>query len=95
MGEIMKYKHFLLASAVLLATGTMAFAAEPSAKTEGNQDAKQEKQEKKVCKSEKMTGSLTRVRRICMTQREWDEVADASRRGVNDLDRQQNINGGS
>jgi hypothetical protein len=75
----MKCKHFLLASAVLLATGTMSFAAEPSAKTEGSQAAKQEK---KICKSEKLTGSLTRVRRTCLTQAQWDDLAESTRRSV-------------
>jgi hypothetical protein len=83
-------KILAIAAAAIALAATGAVAAEPKA-----DDAKQEKQEKKVCKSEKMTGSLTRVRRICMTQREWDQVAEASRRGVNDLDRQQNINAGS
>ena len=30
--------------------------------------------EKKICRSEKMTGSLTRVRRICLTAKEWDDL---------------------
>ena len=30
--------------------------------------------EKKICRSEKMTGSLTRVRRICLTAAEWDDL---------------------
>jgi len=83
-------KYLTIAVAAIAITATGAAAAEPK-----GDEAKQEKQEKKVCKSEKITGSLTRVRRICMTQREWDQVSEASRRGVNDLDRQQNINTGS
>jgi predicted secreted protein len=83
-------KTLAIAIAAIAMTATSAAAAEPKAA-----DAKQEKKEKKICKSEKMTGSLTRVRRTCMTQREWDQVAEASRRGVNDLDRQQNINPGN
>jgi hypothetical protein len=31
-------------------------------------------EEKKICRSEKMTGSLTRVRRICLTARQWDDL---------------------
>jgi hypothetical protein len=30
--------------------------------------------EKKICQTEKMTGSLTRVRRICLTRAEWEDL---------------------
>ena len=30
--------------------------------------------EKKICRTEKMTGSLTRVRRVCLTATEWDDL---------------------
>ena len=41
-------------------------------------------QEKKICHSEKMTGSLTRVRRICMTEREWQEMHLRSKHSLED-----------
>lgn len=68
------------AAAMVLATG--ALAAEP--------EAQEASKEKKVCKSEKMTGSLTRVRRICMTQKQWDELALSTQRGLDDLARDAN-----
>lgn len=37
---------------------------------------------KKVCRSERLTGSLTRVRRVCQTQAEWDAQAQNAREGV-------------
>jgi len=83
----MKYRHFLLATAVSLTAGTMSFAAEPSAKTEGGQDAKQEK---KICKSEKLTGSLTRVQRTCMTKAEWDRLAEGTNKNIDALTRDAN-----
>ncbi len=83
-------KTLAIAIAAIVIAATSAAAAEPKA-----DEAKQEQNEKKVCKSQKMTGSLTRVRRVCMTQREWDQVAESSQRGVNALDRQQNINSGN
>lgn len=46
--------------------------------------------EKKVCKSERMTGSLTRVNRVCMTQAEWDKLAERTSKSVDDLNRNQN-----
>lgn len=79
----------LTAAALLLAGGTAAIASEPERAAEAT------KTEKKVCKNEKVTGSLTRVRRVCMTQREWDGLADSASRGVNDMNRQQNTGGGS
>lgn len=44
---------------------------------------------KKVCKSEKVTGSLTRVNRICMTQAEWAKLAEKTNKSVEDLNRNQ------
>lgn len=84
-------KVFGLAAAALMlaAAGTAATASEPE------QAAEEAKTEKKVCKNEKVTGSLTRVRRVCMTQREWDGLAESTSRGVNDMNRQQNTGGGT
>ena len=70
----MKKATILLVSA-LLASGTVATAADSD--TSGSQDAQKEK---RICKSEKITGSLTRVRRTCYTQREWDRLAEIARR---------------
>ena len=68
-------KTAILLVAALLASGTAATAAAPD--TDGSQDAQKEK---RICKSEKITGSLTRVRRTCYTQREWDRLAEIARR---------------
>ena len=57
-------------------------ASGASAKDEDNSQTAEAKKEKKVCKSEKVTGSLTRVRRTCLTQREWDRLAEVTRKGV-------------
>lgn len=46
--------------------------------------------EKKVCRTERMTGSLTRRSRICLTEREWARMAEGTRRGVNELSRDAN-----
>lgn len=78
-------KTAILVSAVLLATGTAAVAAESD--SDRSEDAQQEK---RICKTEKITGSLTRVRRTCLTQREWDRLAEITRRGVNELERDAN-----
>ena len=68
-------KATILLVAALLTSGTVAVAAAPD--TAGSQDAPRAK---RICKSEKITGSLTRVRRTCYTQREWDRLAEIARR---------------
>jgi len=70
----------ILIGAAGLALATGAIAADPE--TDAQQEAPKER---KICKSEKMTGSLTRVRRTCLTQAQWDEVAERSRRATNDF----------
>jgi len=71
------------AAALLAMTGT--------AMAEEAQQAQQEApKEKKICRSERMTGSLTRVRRTCLTQREWDQLAESTRRSINGLERDAN-----
>lgn len=72
----------VLAGAAALVVAAGALAAEPA------DDAAPK--EKKICKSEKMTGSLTRVRRTCLTQREWNQLAEQTRRNMSELDRQSN-----
>jgi len=41
--------------------------------------------ERKICRTERVTGSLTRRSRICLTEAQWREVHDRTRRGVGDL----------
>ncbi|MBN9507189.1 MAG: hypothetical protein J0I69_14325 [Altererythrobacter sp.] len=72
-------KTLAIAIAAIAMTATGAAAAEPKADNEA-------KQEKKICKSEKMTGSLTRVRRTCLTQSEWDQLAENTRRNLDRID---------
>jgi hypothetical protein len=40
--------------------------------------------EKKICRTEKMTGSLTRVRRICLTAKEWDDLRHRTQQSFQD-----------
>lgn len=72
-------KKLLGAALLLLVPESGALAASDNA----DRPAK----EKKVCRSEKITGSLTRVRRICMTQAEWDELARRTKKGLDDAQR--------
>lgn len=71
------------AAAALLMTATGALAEEP-------QNDRAAKQEKRICKNEKMTGSLTRVRRICLTRSEWSRLAEGAQKGVDAITRDAN-----
>jgi hypothetical protein len=41
-------------------------------------------EEKKICRSEKLTGSLTRVRRVCLTASEWDDLRRNTKHSLED-----------
>jgi len=90
-------KSSVLTAAILLAaTGAAAAqpseeapptaqgaSASPSATTELAEAAPQE--ERKICRTERATGSLTRRTRICMTRAQWREIYDNTQRGVGQL----------
>jgi hypothetical protein len=42
-------------------------------------------EEKKICRTEQVTGSRTRRNRICLTKAEWDKVAADTQKNVNDF----------
>lgn len=65
----------------------MALTASAGATAAAPEDQEKPKKEKKICRSEKMTGSLTRVNRICMTQAQWDELAARTKRGLDEMTR--------
>ena len=80
-----------IGAAALLVTAGGALAAAPE-----SGDAKPEaaKKEKKICRTEKMTGSLTRVRRVCLTESEWRRLSEVTRRGVDEVVRSAGQNRG-
>lgn len=41
--------------------------------------------ERKVCRTTKVTGSLTRRSRVCLTETEWREVHDRTRKGLDEF----------
>jgi predicted secreted protein len=49
------------------------------------EDAPKAPKEKKVCRTYKVTGSLTRQTRICRTEAEWREADQATQKGVSDM----------
>ena len=90
---MMKALSIVAAAVLMSATGALAAAPDADgAKPEASEPAKKEK---KVCRSEKMTGSLTRVRRVCLTESEWRRLSEVTRKGVDDVVRSASQTGGS
>jgi hypothetical protein len=61
--------------ALVSATGAAAAGPAPAAADS----------EKKICKTERVTGSRTRTQRICLTEAQWRELAANTKRGVDEL----------
>jgi hypothetical protein len=77
----------LLAIVVLTVSGSAALAQQEEKLAPLVATGKPEPKnpaEKKICHTEKMTGSLTRVNRICMTAAQWDKLAEDTSRAVID-----------
>jgi len=73
----------LLAAAVLLS----AVAADGAAPDSPEGTAADPKADRKICRTERVTGSLTRRSRICLTAAQWREIEAKTGRGVADLQR--------
>jgi|SRR5690606_7728703 len=78
-----------LLGAALLATTASALAAAPE-DDDTKSEAREATKEKKICRTEKMTGSLTRVRRICLTRSEWSRLAEGTQKNVDAITRDAN-----
>ena len=89
-------KKTILAAALLMAGSSVAFAQDADEQREAaataqtansNSEEEAEAQEddpsqEVICRRERVTGSLTRVRRTCLTRAEWDEVESETRDGL-------------
>lgn len=62
---------------------------EDSEKAEQVADANVDK-DKKICRTEKVTGSRTRVNRICLTRAQWDELHRNTKMGLDEMGRAAN-----
>ena len=49
------------------------------------QAAPEAPREKKICRTERATGSLTRRTRICMTEAQWRELNSRTYKGVSEM----------
>jgi hypothetical protein len=76
-------KGVIWAAAILMAGTSVAAAAQEAQ----NQQAPAEQQDdnKKVCRTERSTGSLTRRTRVCMTAAQWREVNARTYKGVTEM----------
>ncbi len=75
----------------IAAAASLAFIAVPALAAEEEQaPAVAEapaKPEPKICKKQKLTGSLTKVSKICMTRTEWDKVRAQTKQAIDDYGR--------
>jgi hypothetical protein len=74
--------YLALAAGILALTGTAAVA-------QGDEQASQQESEKDrlVCKSEKVTGSRARVKRVCLTREQWGELAAETKDNIDQYSR--------
>lgn len=72
----------IAAGVALLATGGVASAQQDSERRAAQPE---EEKEKKICRTDKATGSLTRRTRICMTRSQWNELAARTRKGIDEM----------
>lgn len=82
-------KSSILAAAILL-TATGANAAPPADSGASAASAATDTQaaaadEKKICRTERATGSLTRRTRVCMTAAQWRDLNTKTMRGVSEM----------
>ncbi len=74
-------KVYLVSAAALVMAAGMVSAQEAQV---GSDEAVAEK---KICRSQRMTGSLTRTTRVCLTKAQWDDLSTRTRKSVDDLSR--------
>ena len=81
--------HSVLAIVLIGLTGSAGHAQETGGPTQRSGEAASEEaapqEERKVCRTEKATGSLTRRTRVCLTAAQWREVNARTYQGVTEL----------
>ena len=63
----------------LLTLVTFAWSAGAVASAPASQPAEEEK---KICRTERVTGSRTRTQRICLTEAQWRELAASTKNSI-------------
>src|SRR6187549_3654021 len=75
-----KVKSSIIGAAILLASVGVAAAPPP-----GQPAPEEPKDERKICRAERVTGSLTRRSRVCLTRAQWQELHDRTRKGFDEF----------
>ena len=76
--------RFGIAAMAAFALSTSAVAADKDGKGQDQQSQPDAPKEKKICRTDGVTGSRIAKRRICMTQAQWDELAASTKKGLDD-----------
>ena len=75
-------KGVIWAATIVMAGTSVAAAAQDA---QGAQAAEQQDDSKKICRTERATGSLTRRTRVCMTAAQWRDLNTKTMRGVSEM----------
>lgn len=86
MGGDMKF-GYVLAAVAAFAVSAPVGARDHDKDKEQQVKAKPAPKEKKICRTETVTGSLIAKRRVCRTQAQWDELAANTKRGIDEYTR--------
>ena len=84
-------KRMSMAAAAALIVSSLSVSAQEQPEGAEPQDAAEadadeaKADEKKICRTQRSTGSLTRRSRICMTRAQWQELSDRTRQGVDEM----------
>ncbi|HYJ30663.1 MAG TPA: hypothetical protein VEW25_10025 [Allosphingosinicella sp.] len=77
----MRIAYLMLAAAVMLPPIAVAAAEEPNGK----------QKERRICRREPTTGTRLQPPRVCMTQREWDTVAERAKEDLSSSQNRQTV----
>jgi hypothetical protein len=75
----------LAATFLLTPLSVAASAADPPEKAAERSEQASAEREKRICRVDKATGSLTRRTRVCMTRAQWQELHGRTKKGMDEF----------
>jgi hypothetical protein len=72
-------------SVFALSAAALVLGAAPAAAAGATPDAKASKKKDQVCKKIEVTGSLVRVKKVCLTRDQWNRSAEDHEKFARDL----------
>jgi hypothetical protein len=72
-------------SVFALSAAALVLGAAPAAAADVTPDAKASKKKDQVCKKIEITGSLVRVKKVCLTRDQWNRSAEDHEKFARDL----------